>query len=252
MAARLYTFTISHYAEKARWALDYKRVAYEERKLLPGIHFAVTRRIARGTSVPVFVDGGTTVQGSSEIIDYADERWHENSLAPSDPADRERSSDLERWLDRELGQTLRRVFYFYALRDSRLVVTLFTQGGPWWGRIFYSGGFGTVARVIRRMYDITPETAALDEGRLEAVFEKLDSLLRDRRYLFEDRFTRADLTLAALSAPMWDPPEHPTQWPPHDVYPAPLADLRARFKQTRAHDHVMRMYREHRRQGAAR
>ena len=46
-----------------------------------------------------------------------------------------------------------------------------------------------------------------------AVFEKLESLLADRRYLLEDRFTRADLTLAALTAPMWDPPEHPTRWP---------------------------------------
>lgn len=247
MAPRLYTFAISHFAEKARWAMDYKEVAYVERKLLPGSHLAVTKRIAPGSSVPILLDGEKIVQGSSAIIDYADERWRDRPLTPTAPADRERSSELERWLDRELGEPLRRVFYFHALDNPRLVIALFTQGGPWWGRLFYTASFGVVARVIRKMYDITPETVALDARRLDTVFEKLESLLNDRRYLFEDRFTRADLTLAALAAPMWNPPEHPTSWPPSDLYPPPVAELRGRFKNTRAHDHVMRMYREHRR-----
>ena len=41
---RLYTFQVSHFAEKARWALDWKGVEYEERRLLPGPHLAVTLR----------------------------------------------------------------------------------------------------------------------------------------------------------------------------------------------------------------
>jgi len=44
---KLYTFNISHFSEKARWALDYEGIAYEERVLLPGPHQLVTRRIAR-------------------------------------------------------------------------------------------------------------------------------------------------------------------------------------------------------------
>ena len=246
MARRLYTFTVSHFSEKGRWSLDYKGVPYEERRLLPGLHVAVTKRIAPGTSVPVFVDGDRVVQGSTAIIDYADGHWPDRPLTPSNSADRERALELERWLDRELGEPLRRVFYFHALPHRRTVVALFTQGAPFWARIFYGVGFNGVASVIRKMYDVTSENAAMDRDRLKAVFERLDELLEGRRYLVGDRFSRADLTLAALAAPMWDPPEHSTRWPPEDAYPPAVTALRAEFVGTKAHDHVMRMYREHR------
>ena len=32
---KLYTFNISHFAEKARWALDYEGIPYEERCCCP-------------------------------------------------------------------------------------------------------------------------------------------------------------------------------------------------------------------------
>ena len=35
---RLYTFRISHFSEKARWALDLQGLPYEESTLLPGPH----------------------------------------------------------------------------------------------------------------------------------------------------------------------------------------------------------------------
>ncbi len=50
---RLYTFNVSHFSEKARWALDYEGISYEERVLLPGPHQFLTRRIAPRTHVPV-------------------------------------------------------------------------------------------------------------------------------------------------------------------------------------------------------
>src|SRR6478672_10523945 len=49
---------------------------------------------------------------------------------PRDPPERQRSLELERWLDCELGERVRRVFYFHALNHRDLVVRLFTQGGP--------------------------------------------------------------------------------------------------------------------------
>ena len=85
---RLYTFNISHFAEKARWALDRTGVAYEERVLVPGPHLRTIRRLGQGaTSVPVLVDGERVVQGSSAIIDYIDERWlaGDAKLTPTDP-----------------------------------------------------------------------------------------------------------------------------------------------------------------------
>ena len=80
----LWHIPVSHYNEKARWALDYEGIAYEERALLPGPHQLVTRRIARRTHVPVLEHDGQVVQGSSAIIDYVADRLGGARLTASD------------------------------------------------------------------------------------------------------------------------------------------------------------------------
>ena len=81
---RLYTFTISHFAEKARWSLDYKGIHYQEKRLVPGSHVPIIKRIAPSTFVPVLQDAGRVIQGSSAIIDYVDEHSPEPPLTPAD------------------------------------------------------------------------------------------------------------------------------------------------------------------------
>src|SRR6476620_9400527 len=125
MTTRLYTFTISHFAEKARWALDYKHIHYQEK---PGSHIPIVKRMAPGTFVPVLRDDGRVIQGSSAIIDYLDTRTTERPLTSADPSERQRAIELERWLDRELGGPVRRVFYYHALNDPDLLIPLFNQG----------------------------------------------------------------------------------------------------------------------------
>jgi glutathione S-transferase len=248
---RLYTFTISHFSEKARWALDCCNVAYEEQRLLPGPHILTTRRFGGATSVPLLCEDGRVVQGSAAIIDFAARRPAESGLTPPTAADAERARELEPWLDRELGETLRRFFYFHALAERKLVVELFSQGGPRWARAFYRVGYGPIADRIRKMYAIDAETAQHDRDRLSAALEALEERLAGRKYLVGDRFSRADLTLAALAAPLCDPPEHPTRWPSDDLYPRVVSTFRARFAGTHTHAHVLRTYREHRRPARA-
>jgi glutathione S-transferase len=246
MTARLYTFTISHFAEKARWSLDYKGFVYQEKRLVPGSHIPVVKRMAPCTFVPVLQDAGRVVQGSRAIIDYVDARVPDRPLTPMDPSERQCAHKLEHWLDSEFGEPIRRVFYFHALNNRDLLIPLFAQGGPWWGRLFCRVGFRIIANRMRQMYAITAENTALDKDRVTAAYERLDALLENRRYLVGDRFTRADLTLAALAAPTWRPPEHSTHWPPDELYPDEITAFRARFAKTRTCEHVLRMYREHR------
>jgi glutathione S-transferase len=197
------------------------------------------------------LDSERVIQGSSAIIDYADERWPAEPLTPLDAGERAAALELERQLDCDFGEALRRAFYADALDRRELVVPLFTQGGPWWGPIFYRVGFAAVARAIRDMYGITEQTAERDRERLVAEVERLDERLKGKTYLVGERFSRADLTLAALAAPMFDPPEHSTRWPASSLYPPRVAELRQRFVGRRLHAHVMRMYREHRQRSAS-
>src|SRR3954447_2214863 len=120
LMTRLYTFTISHFAEKARWSLDYKGIHYQEKRLVPGLHVPIIKRIAPSTFVPVLQDAGCIIQGSSAIIDYVEEHSPEPPLTPADPSERQRTLELERWLDCEFGERVRRVFYFHALNHRDL------------------------------------------------------------------------------------------------------------------------------------
>jgi len=49
----LHVFAISHYCEKARWALDYLEIDYEFRHLPPGVHISIARKLsATQTALP--------------------------------------------------------------------------------------------------------------------------------------------------------------------------------------------------------
>jgi len=247
---RLYTFNISHFAEKARWALDRTGIRYEERVLLPGPHVPTILRLGQGaSSVPALVDEGRAIQGSSRIIDYIDEHCLDpaDRLTPAEPELEEQARELERWLDVEVGEALRRFFYHHALPHREFVGRLFTQRGPWWGKMFYGLAYPLVSQRIRQMYDINAATAAADAERVVVAYQRLDDLLTRGPYLLGNRFTRADLTLAALTAPMWRPAEHPTRWPPESLYPDVLREWIDELSRLRLREHVLRMYREHRR-----
>src|SRR3954453_21169264 len=100
----LVTIPISHFCEKARWALDRAGIAYEEQAHVQVVHRFAARRAGGGTTVPGFVRPGGVLTDSREIVDYADSR------APADrrlfPVDAERSAEIrtfEHDLDEDFG-----------------------------------------------------------------------------------------------------------------------------------------------------
>ena len=63
-------------------------------------------------------------------------------------------------------------------------------------------------RLVRTAYKITPEGAQRSLERVRGVFRQVDERLSDgRRFLAGERFTAADLTFAALAAPVLFPAE---------------------------------------------
>jgi Glutathione S-transferase, N-terminal domain len=55
----LWELEVSHYNEKVRWALDYKRVPHVRRSLLPGLHIVKAKRLTGDTSTtPVLTSRG--------------------------------------------------------------------------------------------------------------------------------------------------------------------------------------------------
>lgn len=242
MAIKLYQFALSHYCEKARWALDYKGLDYERINLVPGPHFFKLKRMASKSSVPVIDDGGVLVQDSTDIITYLDEKYFQKPLTPLEGDLKKEAIDLEEYCDQEIGVHLRRYFYNTLLHDRPLVTSLLLQDGPRYGPVLYAIMFPVVRTLMRRSMNISPESAKRSEKRLMDGIETLNKILSKRKFLVGESFTRADLSASALTAPLVWPKEHDFRWP--NVFPEPLAAFRREHERDPFFPWVLKMYRE--------
>jgi glutathione S-transferase len=245
----LITIPISHYCEKARWALDRAGVRYRERPHLQLIHWLAVRRAGGGPTAPVLVCGDRVLADSADIVDEAD------ALAPADrrlyPDDSEAAAEvraLERDFDTNLGPHGRRWMY-YGLRKRRdLAIAYGCTGVPNWQRRALPLAYPAFIRVINRYLDITPITAAESEVQVRATFDRVAERLGDGRpYLCGERFTAADLTFAALSAAVLMPREYGVPLPQPLELPAPMAAVVRELRAHPAGAHALAMFRDQRR-----
>ncbi len=240
---RFVTFGISHYCEKARWALDWHGIAYEEINWPPGVHLILAKSCgAKRTSLPILLDGRTVIQGSGAIIDWADQQTQ-------DPARRLTLADareIERRADSVIGVHVRRLAYAELLpRFPELAKPALFGTASGAHRLLGDAMWPLTRRVMMRMHDITPDAAAESRSILESELDWLDNTLADnRRYLSGDRFSRADITVASLLAFFAPPREMPT-YREMSIPKALLAD-RERWRDRPVMRWVVAQYQTHR------
>ena len=210
MVPVLWQLQISHYVEKVRWALDYKRVAHVRRTLLPGLHVVKTKRLTGDTSTaPVLTLDGRAIGDSTRIIAAIEEQWPQPPLYPVDPTQRRRALELEEFFDEELGPHIRRAFYYELLPHPELVVPLFTDGQPAASRALLRAGFPILRVAMRRRFEINADAAANSRAKMVAAMDRLEREISPSGYLVGDSFTVADLTAAALFYPVPRPAGFP-------------------------------------------
>ncbi|MEZ4448208.1 MAG: glutathione S-transferase family protein [Nannocystaceae bacterium] len=243
---RLVTISFSHYCEKARWGLDRAGVAFVEDGHLPFFHVIPAARVG-GRTVPILVTDDGVVPDSTDILRWADARA---------PADRrlypeghgEAALALEEGFDRDLGPHTRRWAYGFLLRQPRLIREICQVGAPAWERRTLPMVFPVARAVMRRVMKIDPPGVERSQGKIDRVFEQVEGLLADgRRYLVGDRFTAADLTFAALAAPVVYPPEYTIPFPPRDRFPAAIQATIEGWRSRPAGAFALRLFAEERR-----
>ena len=245
----LWQMRFSHSNEKARWALDHKRIAHERRSVLPGLHVMRARRLYGGETLPVLVLGGETIPDSARIIAALEQRHPDPPLYPAPGGDRERALELERHFDEELGEHVRRALFQDMLPDAGVSVEVFTHGQPRAPRLAYRALFPLLRPVFRRALGITPASAELGRSKILTGLDRIEAELGAGGYLVGDRFTVADLTAAARLSPIVRPPEFPYRLP--ERWPPAVEEFRDSIRDRPAFRWAEEIYRRHRGSSAA-
>jgi glutathione S-transferase len=205
----LYVFAISHYCEKARWALDYLGVDYEARHIAPGLQVGLARRLGlANTSVPILVTDTQVIQGSTEIVDWAESQGV-NGLTSISAA--KEVVGLEKRVDEVVGVHIRRYYYSEALLEyPQNVKPIFSENLKQVQRVVLSVTWPLLRKIMTKRMDLGEQQGQESRQIVMAELNWLDDLLADgRRFLVGEVFSRADFAVASLLAPLVAPKEHP-------------------------------------------
>jgi glutathione S-transferase len=249
--ARLVTIPFSHYVEKARWALQRGGVPFEEEGHLPLLHWASSLRDGGGRTVPVLIADGRAYSDSTDILKYVDGRTPAHRrLYPEEPSARRECEDLEDFFDERLGPHTRRVAYYHLLPHGSKMAELIAVGVTPWERRIAPAVTPLIRAALRRFLRLHADGVARSLRRIDEAFSRVEERLADgRRYLLGERFTAADLTFAAMAAPVLGPDEYGAVMPPLSRMPRDVVQIVEKHRARSAGAFALRLYREDR--GAA-
>lgn len=205
----LHQFPMSHYNEKARWALDWKKVPHRRVNYLPGPHSRAIVKLSGQSSTPVLKLGDDVVCGSAAILQRLEADYPEPALLPSDPDLRRLALEIQERFDREVGPATRTALFSVLMNETAYVARMFGSPQPATRRFVYRMIFPLARGKVQAAYQTNDaDHVARCERVAEAALDEVAQRSATTGYLVGDCFTLADLTCAALLAPLAGP-EHP-------------------------------------------
>lgn len=241
---RLLEFPHSHYCEKVRWTLDYKCIPFQAVAIMPGFHMITVRKYAPDTCVPVLLNDNDVVQGSSEIINYLEQKYPSHSLTPRDIDERRACVEIEHAMDKRLGENIRRVLYHRLLAYPDFIRYCFTHPMSRFNKLLFSLIYPMLRQKIYQSYVISDANVEHSRHEFDVAMGEIEKKLKQRQYLVGEHFTRADLSVASMLSWLVMPPEHPFPW--REI---PDPQTRTFYDEYRDHpvsEWVKKMYRDHR------
>lgn len=243
----LVTIPVSHYCEKARWALSWAGIEFEERSNAPVFHLWANRKLGAGRTVPSLATTDGVLSDSTDILQWVDARMPDDTrIFGDDPTGRE-AARLEEYFDEKLGKMVRRAAYGMLLPSPHLIQSLLTSGISDFQQRALSVLFPVLLKQMVRSFKLTPAGIAEAEERIQLQFDEVASLLADGRpFLAGDRFTAADIAFCALAAPMVMPEGYGGPLPSLQSLPDDAHHTVTRWREHSAGRYILRMYASHR------
>lgn len=241
----LFQFIHSHFNEKARWTLDYKRLAHRRTSLLPGPHIPVIRKLTGQTATPVLRIGSEYVHDSANIVARLDEVFPDIPLIPADPALRDKALGLQEMADTDIGPSVQHCAFAIVRRYPDYMADMVGGHLPWLKRKAYRAMIPAIINKIAVMMQLDDE-ALLDHRRktLAASLDRVAAGAGPSGYLAGDAFSIADLAAAALISPIAVPAECQSRMA--SAVPEELAEWAGQFANHEAIAWTREMFRRHR------
>jgi glutathione S-transferase len=245
----LWQIDISHYAEKARWALEYKEVDHVRRSPLPGTHIPIALFLTRGAqpTIPILQMDGRAIGDSTAIIAALDAKYLDKPLYPATPHDRERALELEDWFDENLGPHARLLPFYELIQEPEVFAEVAAESvpGPLGKAKPVVGAYGRIYTSLRWGANKSEDAERARKGIL-AAFDKLEAELAkgDGEFLVGNSLSVADVTAASLFYPIVVPPEGPLS--PDLPRPAAFESFRQSLSGRPGYRWVEETFRRHR------
>ena len=242
----LHQFPSSHFNEKARWALDYKHLAHARQNYLPGPHAGKIKQLTNGqqTTTPV-LEADAIVPGSAAIIDYLEMRFPRPGLYPADPEQLEAALAWQSRLDQELGPAVRTVAFSVFVHEPGFLAKTFTGDKPLLTRVAYRLLLPLVLPIIRKANGADSEdNVQTCQLCVDEYLNEIARTIKPTGYLVGSDFSIADLTAAALLAPLTIQ-THPDMRRPQPI-PQTMQSLLNAYAEHPTIEWVHRMYKQHR------
>src|SRR6185369_4653233 len=218
----LWHIPLSHFNEKVRWALDYKRVAHRRQVLGADYLIRAWRATGRGTLPILFLDD-RAIGDSTHIIAALEERYPEPPLYPGDAAALHRALALEDYFDEQLGPALRAAIVTPLFRhDPDVALRVLTTGMP-------DKAYKTLRPLLRIFpayyrfrHKISDANLEADRATVATALDRIEQERRGRPYLVGDAFTAAAMLGALIEPPEIQYPVRVERTAYHQDYRATL------------------------------
>jgi glutathione S-transferase len=241
---RLVTIPISHFGERARWALDHAGVDYDETHTLQFFSWIPARRIGGRKTLPVLVTERGVLTDSADIVRWASARAAA-PLYPVSPAARREVEAFEDALAARYAVETRRVAYQMFFRCLDAFLPYNAGRAPPWQVASFRAARRPMRAFARGYLALGNEALGAAQDETDRTMDRIAERLRDgRRYVDGETLGAADIAFAAFSAAVLVPERYPVALPTLDEIPRDLANaIRARRRHP-AGAFAMRLYDE--------
>ena len=194
-AVTLYQFELCPFCHKVKAAMDAKGIPYRKIEVNPFTKKELPE-LPEGTpkKVPVIQYQGETVQDSTAIMQFLDERIDGKlRLTPENSESRDRCNEIEAWVDKDLAQVLPTVIYGTWSDSTRAaqITAKNSNFGLVQNMLVRAGGSVVMHQIAKRI--IAKRGGGEPEAMLEGELDRLESWIADDGFVCGDQPTLGDV-----------------------------------------------------------